>query len=89
MEAALDQVAFGRTSNRASSLGAWPSFSRKQPRPVTHGRVVDHRQGLGRVVTTRSGGLMSREDESSLFDRWKTSGDDRALRTARSWGQSL
>src|SRR5215471_10713361 len=79
MDAALDQVAFGHTGNRASSPGPWPSFSRKQPRPVTDGRVVDHRRGFGRVLASRSGGLLSREEELSLFDRWKTGGDDRAL----------
>ena len=78
MDAHLEQVAFTPNDNEPAPADAWASVMSKCARPVAFGRA-DQRQAVGRAVPSHTGGLMSREEELSLFYRWKNGGDERAL----------
>lgn len=74
----LQHASFEQSGSEPTLSDAWAPASHRQPPPVSAERADRGRQSA-RVVPRRAAGLMSYEEELSLFRRWKEGGDDRAL----------
>ncbi|MET3521859.1 sigma-70 family RNA polymerase sigma factor [Mesorhizobium abyssinicae] len=80
METVLERISFETTTSKPSLSDIPPSTSHWQRRPVIHERA-ERREQFVRVIPARKGGLLSSEEELSLFHRWRDGGDDGALHT--------